>query len=129
MTRYSNGRVFEHKVRKLLEEAGYYCTRSAGSKGVADIWAVRKNAELFGVHEGMNGYLEVSKLVLVQCKKQKAAFDASEWDALHQLAMDVSAVPVLCEYISRKPPRWWRLTGPKIPRKQMEENSCVEWQP
>lgn len=117
MTRYNNGRAFEHRVRKLLEEAGYYCTRSAGSKGVADIWAARRDNGPF------------SKLVLVQCKKQKAAFDKSEWDALYEKSLEVSAWPILCEYVSRKPPRWWRLTGPKIPRKVMEENNCVDWKP
>lgn len=128
MTRYNNGRAFEHRVRKLLEEAGYYCTRSAGSKGVADLWAAEKTGGVEFVR--MDGQASTfARLLLVQCKREKAAFSQREWNALCDVAWSVGAVPVLCEYVSRKPPKWWRLTGPKIPRKQMEENACVEWKP
>jgi len=41
MTRYSRGRRFEHEVRKLLERKGYFCVRSAGSRGVFDLLCVR----------------------------------------------------------------------------------------
>lgn len=36
----AKGRRLEHKTIKLLEAAGYVCTRAAGSKGVWDIIAI-----------------------------------------------------------------------------------------
>lgn len=34
---YQNGRAREYRVKKRLEYQGWYCIRSAGSKGVIDI--------------------------------------------------------------------------------------------
>ena len=36
----AKGRRLEHKTIKMLEAAGYRCTRAAGSKGVWDIVAI-----------------------------------------------------------------------------------------
>lgn len=47
MTNYERGRRYEYKSIRLLEASGYECTRSAGSKGVADVIAVGKDAVLF----------------------------------------------------------------------------------
>ena len=41
MSRYNKGRIAEYKVRDRLKEAGYIVTRSAGSKGVFDLIALR----------------------------------------------------------------------------------------
>lgn len=37
---YVNGRAFEYKVKKELENQGYLCFRTAGSHGVADVIAL-----------------------------------------------------------------------------------------
>jgi len=39
MSTAAKGRRAEHRARKLLEDAGYTVTRSAGSKGAADLVA------------------------------------------------------------------------------------------
>ena len=39
----AKGRRLEHKTIKLLESAGYRCTRAAASKGVWDIVAIGPN--------------------------------------------------------------------------------------
>jgi Holliday junction resolvase len=42
MTRYNSGANFERKVKKQFEDIGWYCTRSAGSKGKIDIICQKK---------------------------------------------------------------------------------------
>lgn len=37
MTNYERGRSYEYKTIKILEAAGYDCTRAAGSHGVWDV--------------------------------------------------------------------------------------------
>lgn len=39
----AKGREFEHRVKRLLEDAGFYVMRSAASKGVVDLIALRKD--------------------------------------------------------------------------------------
>ena len=39
MTKYESGARVERKVRKILEDQGYYVVRSAGSKGAVDLVA------------------------------------------------------------------------------------------
>lgn len=41
MKRYHKGRAFEYRVRDRLTEDGWFVVRSAGSKGVADLVAIR----------------------------------------------------------------------------------------
>jgi Holliday junction resolvase len=41
VSRYAQGRRYEYKTKDMLEEAGYSCTRSASSKGLWDVAAVR----------------------------------------------------------------------------------------
>lgn len=57
--RYTDGVRFEREVMKLFREAGYECTRSAGSHGVWDFTALKRTA-----HKER----EVRVLVLGQCK-------------------------------------------------------------
>jgi Holliday junction resolvase len=40
---YIKGRNREYKAMKILEDGGYYCSRSAGSHGMWDIIAFNKN--------------------------------------------------------------------------------------
>ncbi len=41
MSRYSKGARFERRVKKYLEDLGFYCVRSAGSRGEFDIVAFK----------------------------------------------------------------------------------------
>ena len=54
MNRYAKGRRFEYRVKEWLEERGFYVVRSAGSKGIADLVALKDN-----------------QTFLVQCKAYK----------------------------------------------------------
>jgi len=50
---YRKGARFERRVKRYLEERGYFVVRSAGSKGKFDLIAVRKeidgNVEVVGI--------------------------------------------------------------------------------
>ncbi len=57
---YSKGRSFEYKVRDLLSNAGFDVTRSAGSRGIKDLVAVK------------NG-----RIYYIQCKYNKKDIDTT----------------------------------------------------
>jgi len=46
MTKYTNGRNFEYRIRDACIAAGYYVVRSAGSKGKIDLVALGKDTLL-----------------------------------------------------------------------------------
>lgn len=46
MSTASRGAAREHKVRRMLEADGWVIARSAGSKSVVDIWAMRRRPVL-----------------------------------------------------------------------------------
>ena len=52
MTRYSGGVDFEREVRRHLEDDGYWVIRAAGSKGKADLVAIKPG-----------------QVLIVQCKR------------------------------------------------------------
>ena len=47
MSGYSDGRRLEYATKTSLETDGYWCTRAAGSKGLADILALKPGETLF----------------------------------------------------------------------------------
>lgn len=66
MTRYTRGRAFEWRIRKYYEQHDFLVTRSAGSKGKADLVAVRK-WDSSGAHtECLN--CRRPEVLLIQCK-------------------------------------------------------------
>lgn len=78
MTNYARtGRALEHAARKLLDDAGYWTMRSAGSKGAVDVLAMKPGQTL-----------------LVQCKSN-GSLPSAEWNELYALAARLGAVPVL----------------------------------
>lgn len=54
MTNYERGRSFEYYLKKKLEEEGFLVIRSAGSKGIFDLVAIKGD-----------------EVYLIQCKKNK----------------------------------------------------------
>jgi Holliday junction resolvase len=75
--KYVAGRAFEYHVKKQLEKEGYWCMRSAGSKGQVDIVAVAP--------DGFAYFIQCSR-----AKKNKA-----ECNSLYELAHSHSAGPVV----------------------------------
>ncbi len=100
MTHYDAGRRFEWKVRTDLRGHGYEVMRMAGSRGAADLVAVRPG-----------------RLLFVQCKLD-GALPGREWDHLLTLALHVNAAPILAVNGPRgRGVVYVRLLGPHRARK------------
>jgi Holliday junction resolvase len=99
MTRYASGYAFEKRVINALTLDGYACVRAAGSKGVADVVA-----------------LKPGQVLLVQVKLRNPRLPPAERAALMALAQRLKALPVVAyQPAPRKPIAYRRLvgTGPK----------------
>lgn len=46
---YKRGTEIEHKIRNILETAGWFVVRSAGSKGLLDLIAINAKGEIFAI--------------------------------------------------------------------------------
>ena len=62
MNNYAKGRAFEYRVKKALEERGYYVIRSAGSHSITDLLAFDSKCRIY----------------LIQCKYGKARLSKEE---------------------------------------------------
>ena len=58
---YKKGYGFEYRVWKYLENQGYHIKRSYGSKGPADLYAMKKKGKL-------------TNLLLIQCKNLRIGY-------------------------------------------------------
>lgn len=72
MTKYSRGRSFEYQVARYLESLGYVVVRSAGSKGPADLVAVRPGEVLF-VACSIGGVKKPSRDALLEACRRAGA--------------------------------------------------------
>lgn len=86
MGRYSKGAKFENDVIKYLEKKGMYCIRSAGSKGIVDVIAMKK-------------YYGITFVYLIQCKYGIATMNKQDKKKLVDLAKELDFFPV---YVYRK---------------------------
>jgi Holliday junction resolvase len=72
--------AFESKIARIFKEKGYYTVVSAGSRGVADVVAIRPN-----------------EILLIQCKNNgRLSFD--EKQRLKQTASTVNAKGLLATH-------------------------------
>lgn len=78
-SQYKLGRAFEYSVRDKFKSKGYLVIRSAQSKGIADLVALRDG-----------------NAILIQCKRG-GAISGEEWDTFYNEAMRVGAVPIIAE--------------------------------
>ena len=100
----SKGANFERQCMAELRDAGWEVTRSAGSRGHADLWAMREEAGR-------------TRVLLIQAKSGKQICGPREWNQLVQLAEQVVATPVIADKAPGvKAARWWRITGLKSGR-------------
>jgi len=94
---YTNGMYYEHKCVVALKDCGWYVIQSRGSKGCADITAIRHNVVL-----------------LVQVKSGVANISSREWNELFDLATMIGAVPVYVKALAYKPIEWRRMTDRRV---------------
>lgn len=79
--------------------------RSAGSKGAADLVAIRQST---------GDPSRSHWILMVQCKLSKAAVAPFEWNALYELAQEAGAVPALAVAAGPgRPKGYFILTGRK----------------
>jgi len=70
MSSYVKGRVFENRIRDLLEQRGYYVIRASASKGVFDLLAVSPIS--YDELQKSNCLITYMKHILaIQCKANK----------------------------------------------------------
>lgn len=86
MTQYDGGATLERAAKKLLEDGGYYVVKSGGSKGLADLVA-----------------LKPGQVALVQCKTN-GRISPAERVAFRQLCLRLHATCLLGQ---------WEKTGPR----------------
>lgn len=86
MGRYSKGAKFEREVIKFLEKKGMYCIRSAGSKGIVDVIALKR-------------YCNTTFVYLIQCKYGNATMSKQDKKKLVDLANEFEFIPI---YVYRK---------------------------
>lgn len=80
VTKYAQGRQFEYRIRDFLQDTfGYYVIRSAGSKGLVDLVALKP-------HE----------ILLVQAKRG-GVLPPLEWNALYHLSQNLNAIPLMAQ--------------------------------
>jgi Holliday junction resolvase len=94
VTNYQSGRANEYRIRDDLVGFGYECVRAAGSKGKADIVALRPG-----------------EVLLVQVKASNPQIAPAERVALVEMATAAGALPLVAHKPSRKPVVYRRLTG------------------
>lgn len=79
MTNYRRGYDFEARVRTSLENDGYWCIRASGSKGIADLVAIKPG-----------------QILLVQVKRTTTGrLDPQERAKLCELAAKLWAEPIV----------------------------------
>lgn len=81
MSKYSKGAKFENDVIRHLEKKGMYCIRSAGSKGIVDVIAIRRYRETTIVH-------------MIQCKYGNATMSKNDKKELIELANKFGFLPL-----------------------------------
>lgn len=93
MSAASVGAAAEREARDVLLALGYFVVKAGGSKGPADLVAIRPGG----------------LILFVQVKRGAGRLRPPEWNALLSLARLYGAVPVLAEREVRKPMAWYRL--------------------
>ena len=82
MTQYDRGRRFEYSVRDRLKKKGFHVFRSAGSRGIADLVA-----------------LKAGEVWLVECKLD-GVMSPIERIGLIDIAKELGVVPMLAKKLA-----------------------------
>lgn len=107
------GANFELKVMHALEEHGYTCLRSSGSRGAVDVVAVAEG----GIDYGADNMPTSHHLLFIQCKITNPVIPPYERNAVQDLATRAGAVPLVAHWAADETTGLMRvhyrqLTGP-----------------
>src|SRR5262245_20558950 len=112
MTAYTRGGYYETLVLDLLTAEGYWCWQTRGSKGAADIIAIKPAGMFGGVVGG------VCQVLLVQVKGARKRVDNEGWETLCRLAKETGGLGIIADW-----PRWTKAkAGPCRLRKIIAEH-------
>ena len=105
------GANFELKVMHDLEEHGYTCLRSSGSRGAVDVIGVT------AIDRWFKDEHDCSNLLFIQCKITNPVISPAERMAVQDLALRAGALPVVAhwavdETTGLKRVHYRQLTGP-----------------
>ena len=81
MSRYSKGAKFENDIVKFLRKKGLLCLRSAGSKSLVDVIAIKK-------------YCDETFIYLIQCKYGNAKMSKKDKQGLREIANKYGCIAV-----------------------------------
>ena len=95
MKRYAKGRTFEYKVRDRLREEGWFVVRAAGSKGIADLVAIKQSEKV----------PHTPQVALVQVSARKKPF--KDVKKLLDLCNELNVTPCLAIKGSKIPLVWF----------------------
>lgn len=105
--KYRAGETLAYAVRDDLEAEGYYVIKSGGSRGIADLIAVKKSAAGYGPH-----------VVMVQAKKAGRLTPADRKE-LYETAIDRDCTPLYATWHksgkAKRTVRYYQLLLPEQP--------------
>jgi Holliday junction resolvase len=108
------GTAFENRVKKHLEEQGWFVLRAAGSHGCADLVAISPDEVCF-VQAKLGG---------------PGAMPPAEWNELYQTAIRYGGVPVIVHPPKRGKLAYLRMLDEKVDRGTRGPAApCEPWTP
>ena len=107
---YQTGNRWEQRTAELFADEGYETWQTRGSKGPADIIAIKP---------GQVALIQVKRVNLTDPNMSRI-ISGDEWNALYDLATWIGAVPVLADWtgVTKTTLRLRRLTGPHEPKRE-----------
>lgn len=109
---YRVGGYYERRAAAVLESEGYLVWQSRGSKGAADLIAIKPAGRILG---GLIG--GVCEVLLVQVKGRSAAITSDGWNLLYALAAEYGALPIVADFPARGELRLRKIIAPHEARR------------
>lgn len=116
MTRYQRGDQWEKRTARLLSDDGYLTVQTRGSRGPADVYAIKPSARLAGQVQNV-------QVLAVQVKRSSRAgaplsalIGHEAWNLLYAMEPEYGVVPLLADWCGQRAQlRLRRLTGAHVP--------------
>lgn len=124
----NTGTPFENKVKRELQSHGWHVTRAAGSRGEADLVAIKAIRLSVPRQHGGPSRTTRHRILLVQCKTD-GRLDPGEWNALYRATAEIHGIAILADRPKRGMIRYRELTGTKHRRAREGNQAWRPWSP